>query len=164
MAVPQYVKFDRGEYSAEYKGHKFQLVKVEEIERVEHDKKIIDRLVYPKWRVKYDGDSDDLRDYCAGLFNSKKNAVFKINLGIYGIIENPEINESAKKNLLKPKRRWINPGDHETPVTMPLNRAELITLLGCLLDRIEAAERKGEQVITTIELAQKLEYYLRETE
>lgn len=64
----------------------------------------------------------------------------------------------------RPQRRFINPGDYETPVTIPLNRAEVISLLGAILDRIEAAERKGEQVITTVELAQKLEYYLSETD
>ena len=49
------------------------------------------------------------------------------------------------------------PGDHARPLSISLNRAELIILHNALLAEIEAFEAKGESIYQLNSLAEKLE-------
>lgn len=62
---------------------------------------------------------------------------------------------------MKPKHRYIMPGDHARPLPLDLNRAEVITLHGALIAEIEAFEAKGESIYQLNRLAEKLEASLR---
>ena len=53
------------------------------------------------------------------------------------------------------------PGDHARPLSISLNRAELIILHNALLAEIEAFEAKGESIYQLNRLAEKLEGILR---
>ena len=62
---------------------------------------------------------------------------------------------------MKPKHRYIMPGDYARPLPLALNRAEVITLHGALLAEIEAYDKKGESILSLNRLAEKLEGILR---
>lgn len=62
---------------------------------------------------------------------------------------------------MKPKRRFILPGDNARPLPLDLNRAEVITLHAALLAEIEAYGKKGESIYKLDRLAEKLESILR---
>lgn len=65
---------------------------------------------------------------------------------------------------MKPKHRYIMPGDHARPLPLGLNRAEVITLHGALLAEVERYAKKGESVYHINRLAEKLESILRADE
>jgi hypothetical protein len=66
---------------------------------------------------------------------------------------------------LQPKRRYVFPGDDEKQITLPFSVAELKTLQGIILDRIEQdAKEKNAAFKPHFELATKLEYYLSDLE
>ena len=65
---------------------------------------------------------------------------------------------------MKPKHRYIMPGDHDKKVTIEFSRAELITLLNILVEEIGLAEKQGAAFQDVTDLAAKLEYLLSDQE
>lgn len=70
-----------------------------------------------------------------------------------------------KDKKLAPKHRFIEPDDQNRKQDIPFSIAELKTLQGVVLDRIERdAEETNSEYFTHTELAKKLEYYITNLE
>jgi len=66
---------------------------------------------------------------------------------------------------LTPRRRYISPGDGDKELSLPFSVAELKTLQGIVLDRIQHdAEEQNAAFKPHLDLATKLEYYLSDLE